>query len=180
MPLIKRYPNRKLYDTEARRYVTLEGIARLIQAGEDVQVVDHQTGEDLTTLVLSQVILEQERRKAGSLPQSLLTSLIRIRGGPLDYLVRSLRASANALRLLESEFERRLEMRVACGELAEEEASQLREEVAFHATSSLQHHIEAALRRLNLPTRTDIQKLEEQIEALDRKVEAFLRAHEDE
>ena len=53
MPTIKRYPNRKLYDTEAKRYVTLDSIALMIQHGRDVQVIDHETGEDLTNLTLS-------------------------------------------------------------------------------------------------------------------------------
>jgi polyhydroxyalkanoate synthesis repressor PhaR len=57
MPLIKRYPNRKLYDTEAKSYITLEGVAALIRNGEDVQVIDHESGEDLTTLTLTQIIL---------------------------------------------------------------------------------------------------------------------------
>jgi hypothetical protein len=48
--VIKRYPNRKLYDTEAGRYITLEDVAALICRGHEVQVVDHVTGEDLTVL----------------------------------------------------------------------------------------------------------------------------------
>ncbi|MCB0161660.1 MAG: polyhydroxyalkanoate synthesis regulator DNA-binding domain-containing protein, partial [Caldilineaceae bacterium] len=77
MPVIKRYPNRKLYDTEAKTYVTLDEITEMIRAGRDVQVIDHETGDDLTTLTLSQIILEQEKKSAGFLPRSLLTSLIR-------------------------------------------------------------------------------------------------------
>ena len=50
MLVIKRYPNRKLYDTTAKQYITLEGIAARIRDGEEVQIVDHATGEDLTTL----------------------------------------------------------------------------------------------------------------------------------
>ena len=48
MPMIKRYPNRKLYDTEAKRYVTLEQITHMIEAGHEVQVIDNESGEDLT------------------------------------------------------------------------------------------------------------------------------------
>ena len=58
MLVIKRYPNRKLYDTEAKRYITLDGITELIHRGEDLHVVDHETGEDLTTVTLSQIIFE--------------------------------------------------------------------------------------------------------------------------
>ncbi|MCB0135660.1 MAG: polyhydroxyalkanoate synthesis regulator DNA-binding domain-containing protein, partial [Caldilineaceae bacterium] len=65
MPVIKRYPNRKLYDTESKRYVTLEHIAQMIQQGEDVIVTDHESGEDLTNLTLSQIIFEQEKKGSG-------------------------------------------------------------------------------------------------------------------
>ena len=79
MPLvIKRYPNRKLYDTEAKRYVTLDQVTVLIQDGQEIQVVDHESGEDLTNLTLTQIILEQEKKSDdGFLPRSVLTGLIR-------------------------------------------------------------------------------------------------------
>ena len=65
MRIIKRYSNRKLYDTAAKEYITLEAIADLIRAGEEIQVVDNVTEEDLTALTLSQIILEQEKKKKG-------------------------------------------------------------------------------------------------------------------
>ena len=65
MPQIKRYPNRKLYDTEAKRYVTLDELAGLIQAGADIQVIDHESGEDLTNVTLTQVVLEQQKKSSG-------------------------------------------------------------------------------------------------------------------
>ena len=63
MPVVKRYPNRKLYDTQAKRYVTLNSIAELIRLGEDIQVIDYTTGEDITALTLTQIIFEQEKEK---------------------------------------------------------------------------------------------------------------------
>jgi polyhydroxyalkanoate synthesis repressor PhaR len=56
MPLIKRYANRKLYDTQAGQYVTLEELAEFIRRGEDITVRDHATGRDLTSLTLMQVL----------------------------------------------------------------------------------------------------------------------------
>ena len=58
MPVIKRYSNRKLYDTDAKHYVTLEDLANFVRKGEDVQVVDYTTGDDLTSMTLLQVIFE--------------------------------------------------------------------------------------------------------------------------
>ncbi len=74
--LIKRYGNRKLYDTQESRYVTLEGIAGFVKLGEEVQVVDNDSGEDLTAVTFAQIILEEERRKQGFLPLPILRKII--------------------------------------------------------------------------------------------------------
>lgn len=76
MLLIKRYLNRKLYDTQARRYITLDRIASLIRQGVEIQVIDHESGEDLTAITLAQVITEQEKRQTGSVSSSALADLI--------------------------------------------------------------------------------------------------------
>ena len=74
--LIKRYGNRKLYDTQESRYVTLEAIAAFVKAGEEVRVVDNDSGEDLTAVTFAQIILEEERRKNGFLPLPILRKII--------------------------------------------------------------------------------------------------------
>jgi len=74
--IIKRYGNRKLYDTSESRYVTLEEIARYVRANEDVTVIENETGEDLTALAFAQIILEEERRKSGVLSLPVLRQLI--------------------------------------------------------------------------------------------------------
>jgi polyhydroxyalkanoate synthesis repressor PhaR len=78
--VIKRYPNRKLYDVEARAYASLEEIAALVRGGETVQVVDHATGDDITAQTLTQVILDEGKRGTSLLPTDLLHGLLR-RGG---------------------------------------------------------------------------------------------------
>ena len=74
--LVKRYGNRKLYDTSESRYVTLEEIARWVKAGEDVKILENDTGEDLTAVTFAQIILEEERRKNGLLPLRVLRDII--------------------------------------------------------------------------------------------------------
>jgi polyhydroxyalkanoate synthesis repressor PhaR len=75
--IIKRYTNRKLYDKQESRYVTLEEIARLVRRGEDLKVVDNETDEDLTAVTLAQIILEEEKRKTHLLSVPFLRKLIR-------------------------------------------------------------------------------------------------------
>jgi len=74
--VIRKYANRRLYDTSARKYVNLEDIAALVRQGADVQVVDAKSGEDLTRVVLTQIILEDARGQPTGLPLELLRQLI--------------------------------------------------------------------------------------------------------
>jgi polyhydroxyalkanoate synthesis repressor PhaR len=74
--LVKRYSNRKLYDTSESRYVTLDEISRWVKAGEDVKIVENESGEDLTAVTFAQIILEEERKKNGYLSLPLLRNLI--------------------------------------------------------------------------------------------------------
>ncbi len=81
--LIKRYANRKLYNTATSRYITLKGIAELLDAGEEVQVVDNETGEDITSVALSQILVDSER--SNKQPSDTLLSQILGRGGDVLY-----------------------------------------------------------------------------------------------
>lgn len=74
--VIKKYANRRLYDTSESRYVNLEEIAALIRNGTEVQVVDAKTGQDLTRVTLTQVILEDAKEQPSGLPLELLRQLI--------------------------------------------------------------------------------------------------------
>ena len=74
--LVKRYGNRKLYDTSESRYVTLDEIGRWVKAGEEVKILENDTGEDLTAVTFAQIILEEERRKNGLLPLPILRKII--------------------------------------------------------------------------------------------------------
>jgi len=68
MKTIKKYPNRKLYDTETSRYITLEEIAQYVKEGGEVKVIDAKTMEDITSVTMAQVLLGQERRRKGGVP----------------------------------------------------------------------------------------------------------------
>jgi len=74
--VIKKYGNRRLYDTVASRYVNLDDIAGFVRQGKEVQVVDAKTGQDLTRLTLTQVIMEDAKDKPTGLPLELLRQLV--------------------------------------------------------------------------------------------------------
>lgn len=81
--LIKRYANRKLYNTETSRYITLRGVGELLDRGEDVRVVDNETGEDITQVALSQILVDNKRSR--EVPSDTLLTQILSRGGDAVY-----------------------------------------------------------------------------------------------
>jgi polyhydroxyalkanoate synthesis repressor PhaR len=75
--LIRKYSDRRLYDTGASRYVKLDDIARMVREGADVRVVDGRTGKDITSAIFTQIIVENAREREIALPLQLLTQLVR-------------------------------------------------------------------------------------------------------
>jgi polyhydroxyalkanoate synthesis repressor PhaR len=147
---IRRYDNRKLYDAEARRYVTLEDLARLVGGGAEVRVVDQRTGEDITTVVLAQVFLEGIRQRTATIPHQVLSRLIRLGSGHAGGFAEWLdpqEASARA----RQEAERIVSGLVARGRLTLDEALALRQEIATSAqrlAAEAQAAVQSRLRRL--------------------------------
>jgi len=94
--VIKRYSNRKLYDTKDSRYVTLLQIAEMVRSGEEVQIIDNNTKEDLTEVTLAQIIYEEQKSASRTLPLQTLKELIHtrtekvlsdLREGPLGRII---------------------------------------------------------------------------------------------
>jgi polyhydroxyalkanoate synthesis repressor PhaR len=81
---IKKYANRRLYDTESSSYITLDRLAAMIREGRDFEVVDAKTGEDITHQVLTQIIVDEESRGSTLLPVNFLRQLIGLYGGQMQ------------------------------------------------------------------------------------------------
>jgi hypothetical protein len=139
--LIKKYANRKLYDTQTSRYITLEGISRLVREGHDIQVVDRDTGRDLTSLVLSQIVVSEEK-----LGESDGGDTLHDRGQALfDYVRRTLSGPAA---MVSSRVERgRSEL----------------EDLVDAA-------VDRALSRLSIPTRRDLEALNTRLDELEARM----------
>jgi polyhydroxyalkanoate synthesis repressor PhaR len=182
MPIIKRYPNRKLYDTEAKRYITLDGIAALIRDGREIQVIDHANDEDLTAVTLTQIIFEQEKRQGGFLPKSVLTSLVRAGGDTLNSLKSTLTSPLELLKQVDSEIESRIESLVERGEMALEEAAELRDQLLSRPDKGEQkggglpgqQHLERLLSKRGVPSKEDVAQLSNQIEQLTHKIDSLI------
>jgi polyhydroxyalkanoate synthesis regulator phasin len=138
--LIKKYANRKLYDTRTSRYITLEGIAGLVRDGHEIKVVDRETGQDLTQVTLSQIVLSEEKRGP-----SRDGGVIQERGQALlDYVRKTLNVPSD----LVNQMERRR------GDLE----------------GIIDEAIERALRRLRIPSRTDIERINKRLDLLSTQL----------
>ena len=106
--IIKKYANRRLYNTDTSTYVTLEDLAEMVRSERDFVVYDAKTGEDLTHSVLTQIIVEQESRGTNLLPIGFLRQLIRFYGDSMQRLVPSyLEFSLNSLTRQQEQYRRR-------------------------------------------------------------------------
>tara|TARA_R110002096_G_scaffold292224_2_gene486665 strand:+ start:113473 stop:114096 length:624 start_codon:yes stop_codon:yes gene_type:complete len=85
--VIKRYANRKLYDTQHSRYVTLEQISEMIREGDDVKIIDNKSKEDLTSVTLAQIIFEEEKKQKSFLPLQAMRNIIQTGGESINQLV---------------------------------------------------------------------------------------------
>jgi polyhydroxyalkanoate synthesis repressor PhaR len=85
--VIKKYANRRLYDTESSSYITLDRLAEMVREGRDFEVVDAKTGEDITRQVLTQIIVDEEARGSTMLPVNFLKQLIGLYGNSMQGVV---------------------------------------------------------------------------------------------
>jgi polyhydroxyalkanoate synthesis repressor PhaR len=142
--IIKKYANRKLYDTRTSSYITLEGIAGLVRDGHEIKVVDRETGQDLTQVTLSQIVLSEEKRGPSHLIDG---SALQERGQALlDYVRKTLNVPSD----LVNQMERRR------GDLE----------------GVIDEAIEQALRRLRIPSHTEIEKINKRLDRLSAQLKA--------
>ena len=146
---IRRYDNRKLYDTAAGRYVTMSDLAKRVGRGEELHVEDQKTGADITTVVLAQALFEAVKQRTADVPRQVFARLLRLgsrqpaRGAappPPDLGARA-----------REEAERIVSGLLARGRLSLEEALSLRQEIAaalHRMTVDLQRNVETRLHGL--------------------------------
>jgi polyhydroxyalkanoate synthesis repressor PhaR len=148
--VIRRYGNRKLYDPQAGRHVTLEDVARIVAGGREVEVVDQKTGEDLTSLTLAQVLLEGVKKGANRIPRQILTRLVRIAASPASAWS-AWPEPQDAARRARQEAERMVSRLLGRGRLSLDEAVALRQDVGqmvHRLVAEAQSGVESRLRPL--------------------------------
>ena len=190
--LIKRYANRKLYNTSTSRYITLKGIAELLDDGDEVRVVDNETGEDITKVALSQILVDTERSNADA-PSGLLSQILG-KGG--DALYEALRrgvddASGNFEEMQDKlrRFVARPEQRAkrsghSDGSSGSQEDGGRWADWKAYTSPDVDEMVERAVERvfkvLDLPRRSDIRALNENLQRVARAIEELETSHVDE
>jgi polyhydroxyalkanoate synthesis repressor PhaR len=175
--VIKRYTNRKLYDTVESRYVTLDEIAEMIKGGAEVKVIDNRTKDDLTSVTLAQIIFEEEK-KTSTMSLETLRDLIRYGGEVAQRLVEGTRADlrgrVEAVRAgVEQQVASLLERGAATGDRAKElvQASQ-------EAMASVQRRIDERVRSA-VEGVTSLGEARRQMEEMARRIEELEKRLDD-
>jgi polyhydroxyalkanoate synthesis repressor PhaR len=178
MPIvIKRYQNRKLYNTQSKRYITLEEIEDLIKQEQEVTVIDNNTGNDITAITLSQIIFELEKNRADFLPIKLLSSLVQSGGSKIEIIRRNIINSLNIYHQYDAEIERRVNLLIEQGEITLEEGSKLLEKLL---SIGLQTHdtvgnfsdvLYSYIKEHQIPTKNDLNVLIQKIDSISQRVD---------
>ena len=179
MKTIKRYSNRKLYDTNQSRYVTLDEIATLIEDGEEVRIIDNKTEQDISRQTLAQIILKREKKQRSLTPVNALRELVQ-KGG--DSIAEAVRRGVRPIRgfyaQVGGDLERPLKRLVERGLMTEEEGRRMIRRLLDRGErgragleARVDARIAAGLERLNIPTAREVEKLGCKIDELIRRID---------
>lgn len=183
--VVKKYANRRLYNTAASSYVTLDDLARIIRDGGDFIVYDAKTGEDITRSVLAQIILEAEQKEGALLPPSFLRQLIGFYGDNMrflvpDYLEQAMRAFTKNQEQMRKSFEETFKL-FPFGrfeEMGKQNLALFEQAVKMFAPfpqegKASEEEKAAAPADAQKPKEDNIERLEGKIDALKRQLEAL-------
>ncbi|UCD57355.1 MAG: hypothetical protein JSV16_16365 [Candidatus Hydrogenedentota bacterium] len=179
---IKRYANRKLYDTEDSRYVSLQDILKLVRAGDDIEVIDSRTGEEITSVTLAQAMAEEEKAEGSVLPLDTLKELIKRGSESLDEIMRKSRlAGKGAMQLAEESASKYYQKLVDHGEMSEDEARKYLKLLSKGVTrrrrfleNKIDERVSDFVETMRLPARSDIQKISKKVDSIVEKLDAHI------
>jgi polyhydroxyalkanoate synthesis repressor PhaR len=179
--VVKRYQNRKLYDTQNSCYVTLDEIGQMVKQGEDVKIIDNRTGDDLTSVTLTQIIFEEEKKKKSLLPLATLKNIIQSGGESLaGFFQKSLNTGVSSITNVKDEAEKVIDK--IKGEF-EDSGSFIKDFLgrAHRSVDELQHKVEERFKnpfgsnlQSKLPTlKNEIRALRKKVATMERKLKDY-------
>lgn len=178
MRTIKKYANRKLYDTEAKKYISMDGLTDLIRAGEEIEVIDNTSGDDITAAVLSQLLARQSGQRGNGLSAGALVELLRRGGGTLAEVARkSFTFGHSALHLAEDELDKVAGMLAGGMEMSEAEGRKLKDEVQAYAgmfkqwaSERIDQRIGDVMEKMKIATRERADALEMRLDQVEHRL----------
>jgi polyhydroxyalkanoate synthesis repressor PhaR len=179
MHKIKRYANRKLYDTKTKKYITLDKIAKLLKAGEEISVMDNETGEDITAGTVSQILARAKKGQTDNGASNVMIQLLRKGPGTLvDYGKKYISLWDKALTMADEEIDRLVERLVKEKEITPSEGSRLKKDMLNRAddlkkwiAEKTDQRVNEALDLMNLASKEQVSQLTEKIDTLTQKVQ---------
>lgn len=182
--IIKKYPNRKLYDTKEKKYVNLSEISRLIREGAEVKVIDNETKEDITSLILARIIVEQEKSKKIMLP-SILSPLKILKTGGENMFRLGRKMFLGGLGIVSLTKERANEIAqelIKKGELSQSESKEFvvdlldkAEKEKDRLIEKIKPEIDKRLERMNFVSKKYVGNLEKKIDDLGNKIDQLFK-----
>ena len=176
--VIKRYTNRKLYDTVESRYVTLDEIAEMVKAGTEVRILDNRTKEDLTSVTLAQIIFEEEK-KTSKMSLRTLKDLIRYGGERAAQLVEDTQAELRGrVEAVRQAAEQRVQTLLKTGQQTSDRAKEMvvtSQEAVAQFQRRIDERVRMALEGMSSLSdlRRDMGQLADRIAQLEKKLEAL-------
>lgn len=178
MRTIKKYANRKLYDTEAKKYISMDGLTDLIQSGEEIEVIDNTSGENITVSVLSQLLARQSGHRGNGLSAGTLVELLRRGGGTLAEVARkSFTLGHSALHLAEDELDKVSGLLAGGMEMSEVEGRKLKDEVQAYAgmfkqwaSERIDQRISDVMEKMKIATRERADTLEMRLDQMEHRL----------
>lgn len=179
MHKVKKYANRKMYDTTDKKYISMDNLAKLIKSGKEVSIIDNKTGEDLTTSIVSQLIARDKSSQDKVVSSKVLMDLLRKGGDTLsDYAKKYVSLWQGALTMAEDEVDKLVTLLVKDKELSRSEGRNLKKEIVGYTDSlktwireSIDRQIRDVLGVMNLASKDQVEDLAARIDQLTKKME---------
>jgi polyhydroxyalkanoate synthesis repressor PhaR len=185
MHRIKKYANRKLYDTTDKKYISRTRLSELIKQGQDIIIIDNETGEDLTASIVSSLIATTRGKAGDTVSSGVLIQLFRKGGNALtDYAKKYVSFWQRSFTLAEDEIDDMVKKLVKSKEISMSEGTRLKKEIMGFTASlkgwiseTIDNRVKEVLSVTNLATKDQVSELNSRIQTLEKKLKKFEDIH---
>lgn len=181
MHRIKKYANRKLYDTTDKKYISRARLSELIEQGKDIHIIDNETGEDLTASIVSSLIATKKGKAGRTVSSGVLIQLFRKGGNAItDYAKRYTSLWQRSFVMAEDEIDHMVKGLVKSKEITKAEGNRMKKEIIGYTNSikewisdTIDKRLREMLTATNLATKDQVSELKDRIHVLEEKLAKF-------